>query len=583
MYKFKITIDKTKVTGTNTNFVYLFSELCSSIPAGFWTHVTDTVTGLDIRFFDTNGVTELKREVVLYSAGTSKVEAWVQIPSLGTSVNKEIWCQYGGPTVANSTAVWSDVHTEAAYHLNGLTDSSGNGCDASIASGSPAPATGKIGNAYVFNDSNLDYLQVGTHANLNLTTVGSLSAWVKGTQAGHHSVIFGKGNYGIDRNGYTFDAIGNLNLELANASGYDFLVGANNIGDGNWHYVVGTWDSSTMRLYVDGIARETMTETVIPVSNVYDLLIGKAPGYPQTFSGYIDEARINSSLLNANWIATEYANQNDPATFSSSGSEEVVSSDLSINISDNISVSELLSESILSLYLQILVSDNISVSELLSESILSLYLQILVSDNISTIEVISLGGLPVFNPYIYIPYLTGSYLQYLHYPYTIEIGHLSGGNFVVEDSVVISDNDTYDRWHKWTGTLGLKYLRVRCFSSLMGGEYFTPPANYKQVLIFDPFEYQETIGNTENIQILTEPVNFEASSAKLGQIIKTFEYEESRDFEQDAVLFEVGTGSFGQITKTFEYEESRDFEQDIIPAFQVGAGYSAIMTTVNIS
>ena len=102
MYKFKITIDKAKVTGTNTNFVYLFNELCSSIPAGFWTHVVDTSTGLDIRFFDTDGVAELKREVVLYSAGTSKVEAWVQIPSLGTATNKEIWCQYGGTTVANS-------------------------------------------------------------------------------------------------------------------------------------------------------------------------------------------------------------------------------------------------------------------------------------------------------------------------------------------------------------------------------------------------------------------------------------------------------------------------------------------------
>jgi len=322
-YKFKITIDKTKVTGTNTNFVYLFSELCSSIPSGFWAHVKDS-NGLDIRFFDTDGITELKREVVSYSAGTSKVEAWVQIPSLGTATNKEIWCQYGGPTVANSTSVWSDVHTEAAYHLNGLTDSSGNGCDASIASGSPAPATGKIGNAYVFNDSNLDYLQVGTHANLNLTTVGSLSAWVKGTQAGHHSVIFGKGDYNNNTNGYVFDAIGNLNLFLANAGSYDFLSGANNIGDGNWHYVVGTWDSSTMRLYVDGVARETMTETVIPVSNVHNLLIGKAPGYSHTFRGYIDEARINSSLLNANWIATEYANQNAPATFSSCGAESSV-------------------------------------------------------------------------------------------------------------------------------------------------------------------------------------------------------------------------------------------------------------------
>jgi len=58
MYQFSITIDKTKVQGTNTNFVYLFSELCSSIPSGFWSHVVDTVSGLDIRFFDTDEVTE---------------------------------------------------------------------------------------------------------------------------------------------------------------------------------------------------------------------------------------------------------------------------------------------------------------------------------------------------------------------------------------------------------------------------------------------------------------------------------------------------------------------------------------------
>jgi hypothetical protein len=66
LYRFPITIDRTKVTGTNTNFPYLFSELCPSIPVGFWSHVTDT-NGADIRFYDTNH-TELKREIVAYDS-----------------------------------------------------------------------------------------------------------------------------------------------------------------------------------------------------------------------------------------------------------------------------------------------------------------------------------------------------------------------------------------------------------------------------------------------------------------------------------------------------------------------------------
>lgn len=314
MYEFTIRINSSKVTGTNTNFPVLITDASGNIPDAFFSYVVDSL-GKDIRFYASDGVTELKREIAYFNAGTKKIEAWVQIASLTSTNDVFIVCRCGGSTKVNDTGVWSDVHNEAVYHFNDLTDSSGNGCDASIAAGSPTSTSGKVGKAYLFNDSNGDYLQVGTHSNLNLTTVGSLSAWVKGTQAGHHSVIFGKGNYGTNVNGYVFDAIGDLNLFLADASSYDYLSGANNIGDGNWHHVVGTWDSSTMRLFIDGSPRETLTETRIPVSNVYDLLIGKAPGYSQTYRGYLDEARINSTVLSANWIATEYANQNSPSTF----------------------------------------------------------------------------------------------------------------------------------------------------------------------------------------------------------------------------------------------------------------------------
>ena len=158
----------------------------------------------------------------------------------------------------------------------------------------------------------------------------------------------------------------------------------------------------------------------------------------------------------------------------------------------------------------------------------------------------------VYEPFIFIPYLLGNNLSYLKYPYTIEIGSLVGLTFVTEDSIAFNSNDSYDRWHQWSGSLGTKFIRVRCFTQLIGGEYFTPSSGYKQVFIYDPFEYQYTVGDTENVQIITEPVAFRVSGSNAGQIIKTF-----------------------------EYEESRDFEQDTLPAFQISSGYNATITVVN--
>jgi hypothetical protein len=122
-HKFKITIDKTKVSGVLTNFPFMFSDDCPNIPSGFWTHVVNP-SGSDIRFYDTDGVTELKREIVLYDSGSGDIEAWVQIPTLSSAANKEIWCQYGGSTAANSTSMWDDIHASAIYHgQNAFNDS----------------------------------------------------------------------------------------------------------------------------------------------------------------------------------------------------------------------------------------------------------------------------------------------------------------------------------------------------------------------------------------------------------------------------------------------------------------------------
>jgi len=94
---FKITIDKTKVSGSLTNYVYVFTEGCSNIPAHFWTGVID-VNGLDIKFYDSDDATELKRTIVVYDSSGQKVEVHVKIPSIDSGTDKVLWCHYGNTT-----------------------------------------------------------------------------------------------------------------------------------------------------------------------------------------------------------------------------------------------------------------------------------------------------------------------------------------------------------------------------------------------------------------------------------------------------------------------------------------------------
>jgi hypothetical protein len=317
--------------GSLTNFTYLFSELCASIPVGFWTHVVDTSTGLDVRFFDTDGVTELKREVVLYSAGTSKVESWVQIPFIDNTADKEIWCQYGGPTVANSTAVWSDIRAKSVLHFQNLTDSSPNGYNAS--NNGADSTTGKIENAYSFVNANSDYMTVPNSSAINYATGVSVSFWIKFNTipAAYRSPV---AQYPQGGDGWTFDIHPNdggkwnyfylkksATIVLANDS-------VTTLATGVWYYYTGTYDpvSGYANFYLNGVNKATSPQQKgLDVSSTNLINIGRRP---DATTGYvdavIDEVKVYSTPLNADQIATEYANQNAPATFSTASAETEV-------------------------------------------------------------------------------------------------------------------------------------------------------------------------------------------------------------------------------------------------------------------
>jgi len=321
IYYFQIKINKNIGSGTLFNSVCLFSDECTTIPATFWDHVVDP-NGLDIRFYDSDWTTELKREIVLFDVSGHKVEAHVQISARDVSVDKLIWCHYGEAVVANSTDIWTDIAAVSIWKLNGNGNDALGRNDAS-AVGNPVSVIGKFGGGFLFDGG--DYFNAGYGASLYLTTNGTVSAWIKISASGGGGVIVSKQAFSSYRRGgyslYVENSV--LKMAIGDSNGSQIATGLTNLADGHWHYVVGTWDVDWIRVYVDGVLdgpAELNTELSEP--EALPLYIGR--GYYDLnfdFVGIINEVRVFSGTLSYAMIASEYANQNDPDTFLTCGLE----------------------------------------------------------------------------------------------------------------------------------------------------------------------------------------------------------------------------------------------------------------------
>jgi hypothetical protein len=83
------------------------------------------------------------------------------------------------------------------------------------------------------------------------------------------------------------------------------------IWDGHWHNVIGTFDGSTVRLYVDGEQVGTGTPNAAPIQykmpSTNDLSIGNYLACPGLgFTGTIDEVKVFDRALSAGEIYNGY-------------------------------------------------------------------------------------------------------------------------------------------------------------------------------------------------------------------------------------------------------------------------------------
>jgi hypothetical protein len=126
-----------------------------------------------------------------------------------------------------------------------------------------------------------------------------------------------------DRNGYSLflDTTG-VRAELASASAAQ-LTTSQQISINVWTHLAVVWDSSTVKLYVNGTQVASAAQTVVPNNGVYPTNIGVDGRSPADathhYGGLLDDVGIWTIALTPTQIAGLAAGTTDPSTLSPAG------------------------------------------------------------------------------------------------------------------------------------------------------------------------------------------------------------------------------------------------------------------------
>jgi hypothetical protein len=175
-----------------------------------------------------------------------------------------------------------------------VPDQSGNGNDGTI-NGAPLWIDGPFGKA-VQLDGISDYVDCGNAESLNITDKLTISAWVKTVDAGDPTgeQMGGQNHYVSKHNSYQFKHRTNLLIfAIWDGGPYATRISIDNSFNGEWHHVVGTYDGSVLKTYVDGKLEGEAPHVGSIDINGLNVNIGKNPNQDdQNFEGSIDEVMI---------------------------------------------------------------------------------------------------------------------------------------------------------------------------------------------------------------------------------------------------------------------------------------------------
>ena len=270
-------------------------------------------------YSDAGLTTELAIEVV------SNDEIHIKVPTLTSS--SEIYVTYDGirsPYLPTDTygrnAVWGDY--AGVYHLNehatiinstggtngtGFSTVSGDVVDGAVGKGLELLSDGDYLSLPCGNITNTYTIQIlykkngnPTNQSAGLERAASTGNFTNGMQSfrinSNSTVVF-------------FDRTGNTGQNTQPAS-------SATVGNNTWNWIHHTVSSGSQIGYINGSSAATTTSAKNSYSLTSDFFLNRTynttPGYA---NATYDEVRMRTGQLSANWIETEYNNQNDVASF----------------------------------------------------------------------------------------------------------------------------------------------------------------------------------------------------------------------------------------------------------------------------
>jgi PKD repeat protein len=325
-YRKNITIDKSKVPSDQTNFPVLINLASDA---------------------------DLSHEIETYTSGTGALVAWVKVPTLTSSANTTIYLYYGCATATNQqdrTNVW-DADFRGVWHLKEdpsgtapqMLDSTANAWHGtSNGAMTTSDQVAAIVNGGLDLDGSNDY--ISTNYVQTGVTAYTIEAWIKTSTISMQRVIVhdrgsGAGNSLTLSIGGTYPGgpgvAGCVGYGVDSDNIYIGRYSTTTVNNNNWHHLVGVWTApagtatapAQFSIYIDGTPAATTDATVgtaplSPLTGLGGTLLAQHAPWNTYLPSIIDEVRISNTVRNANWITTEYNNQNSPATFHYLGNQE---------------------------------------------------------------------------------------------------------------------------------------------------------------------------------------------------------------------------------------------------------------------
>lgn len=282
--------------------------------------------GRDIRFCKADGRIGLPYEIERWDAASKRAEVWVLLDTIRGDLRYQTFQMYWGNTQATAAsepaAVFAaDAGNAAVWHLGDAAsagtgayrDASGNGNHGTGAGmADSCRVEGAIGWSQAI-DGDVQHIAVPDAPSLSLGAGDfTLSAWVRADSLYGKHQILGKRTSAIGEDyEIQVDGAGKV-AGYAKAPGLDGTQSNGTLTPGSWHQVAFSRAGTSVSIYIDGKLDATATVDSGDVDGPSDLWIGQdVSSQGEPWKGALDEIRVGTRALPADWIKLSFANQSE--------------------------------------------------------------------------------------------------------------------------------------------------------------------------------------------------------------------------------------------------------------------------------